>query len=136
MNNICKAMAGFNGVDFVSAPVVPTDLPTILEEDKKYGVMTPRNGIDFTYRVLNEDNEISIKQIEKSVYPLPSSASVIKQLTDYEVGYIIGLTNPPENIKKYFISSKKERVISRSFIKMFFIFMIIYISLNGITMPI
>jgi len=47
------------------------------------------------------------KQIEKSIYPLPSSASVIKQLTDYEVGYIIGLTNPPENIKKYFISSKK-----------------------------
>ena len=46
-------------------------------------------------------------QIETNVYPLPSSAEVIKMLTDLEVGYIIGISNPVENSKKYFSSSTR-----------------------------
>jgi hypothetical protein len=46
-------------------------------------------------------------QIEENVYPLPTSAQVIKMLTDLEVGYIIGITNPVENTKKYFTSTKR-----------------------------
>jgi hypothetical protein len=42
------------------------------------------------------------KKIEENVYPLPTSAEVIKMLTDLEVGYIIGISNPVENVKKYF----------------------------------
>jgi len=49
------------------------------------------------------------KQIEDNVYPLPTSAEVIKQLTELEVGYIIGITNPVENTKKYFSSSQRAR---------------------------
>lgn len=46
-------------------------------------------------------------QIETHVYPLPTSAEVIKMLTDLEVGYRVGLTNPVENSKKYFESSTR-----------------------------
>ncbi len=46
-------------------------------------------------------------EIEANVYPLPTSAEVIRMLTDLEVGYIIGISNPVENTKKYIISSKK-----------------------------
>jgi uncharacterized membrane-anchored protein YhcB (DUF1043 family) len=46
-------------------------------------------------------------QIEENVYPLPSSAEVIKMLTQLEVGYIIGISNPVENTKKYFSSTKR-----------------------------
>jgi uncharacterized membrane-anchored protein YhcB (DUF1043 family) len=46
-------------------------------------------------------------QIEENVYPLPTSAQVIKMLTDLEVGYIIGISNPVENTKKYFSSPKR-----------------------------
>ncbi|HUX58702.1 MAG TPA: hypothetical protein VMV77_17155 [Bacteroidales bacterium] len=46
-------------------------------------------------------------QIEANVYPLPTSAEVIKMLTELEVGYIIGIANPVENIKKYFSSSRR-----------------------------
>jgi hypothetical protein len=46
-------------------------------------------------------------QIETNVYPLPTSASVIKMLTELEVGYIIGISNPVENTKKYFSSSTR-----------------------------
>lgn len=46
-------------------------------------------------------------QIEANVYPLPTSAAVIKMLTELEVGYIIGLSNPVENTKKYFSSTKR-----------------------------
>lgn len=46
-------------------------------------------------------------QIESNVYPLPTSAEVIKMLTDLEVGYIFGISNPVENSKKYFISSTR-----------------------------
>ncbi len=47
------------------------------------------------------------KQIETNVYPLPTSAAVIKMLTELEVGYIIGISNPVENTKKYFSSSTR-----------------------------
>jgi hypothetical protein len=46
-------------------------------------------------------------QIETNVYPLPTSAEVIKMLTELEVGYIIGITNPVENTKKYFSSQSR-----------------------------
>jgi hypothetical protein len=47
------------------------------------------------------------KQIEPHVYPLPTSAEVIKMLTDFEVGYSIGITNRVENTKKYFSSPQR-----------------------------
>jgi hypothetical protein len=47
------------------------------------------------------------KQIEENVYPLPTSADVIKMLTDLEVGYIIGISNPVANTKKYFSSTTR-----------------------------
>ena len=46
-------------------------------------------------------------QIEANVYPLPTSVSVIKMLTQLEVGYIIGISNPVENTKKYFSSTTR-----------------------------
>jgi hypothetical protein len=47
------------------------------------------------------------KEIGTNVYPLPTSAEVIKMLTELEVGYIIGLSNPVENTKKYFSSTTR-----------------------------
>jgi len=46
-------------------------------------------------------------QIESHVYPLPTSAEVIRMLQELEVGYIIGISNPVANSKKYFISSTR-----------------------------
>lgn len=46
-------------------------------------------------------------QIQQNVYPLPTSAEVIKMLTELEVGYILGITNPVENAKKYFSSATR-----------------------------
>ena len=47
------------------------------------------------------------KEIKKHVYPLPSSAKVIKMLTELEVGYQIGITNPVENVRVYYTSAKR-----------------------------
>lgn len=50
----------------------------------------------------------SIKQeIENNVYPLPTSASVIKMLTELEVGFILGISNPAANVKKYYTSASR-----------------------------
>ncbi len=46
-------------------------------------------------------------EIESNVYPLPSSAEVIKMLSDLEVGYIFGISNPVENTKKYFTNTAR-----------------------------
>jgi len=48
-----------------------------------------------------------LNEIEKNVYPLPTSAEVIKMLSELEVGYILGITNPVENSRKYLTSSSK-----------------------------
>ena len=47
------------------------------------------------------------KAIIKNVYPLPTSAQVIKMLTELEVGYQIGITNPAENVKKYYLTKSR-----------------------------
>jgi hypothetical protein len=47
------------------------------------------------------------KEIERNVYPLPTSVDVIKMLTEQEVGYIIGISNPAENVKKYYTSAAR-----------------------------
>jgi hypothetical protein len=47
------------------------------------------------------------RSIESNVYPLPTSAEVIKMLTDFEVSYIFGITNPVGNSKKYFSSASR-----------------------------
>jgi hypothetical protein len=46
-------------------------------------------------------------EIESNVYPLPTSAEVIKMLTELEVGYIIGISNPVGNAKNYFSSTTR-----------------------------
>jgi hypothetical protein len=47
------------------------------------------------------------EEIEKNVYPLPTSAEVIKMLSELEVGYIMGIANPVANARKYLTSSGK-----------------------------
>jgi hypothetical protein len=47
------------------------------------------------------------KSIEDNVYPLPTSAEVIKMLSDLDVGYQFGLTNPKENSTKYISSTSR-----------------------------
>jgi protein-tyrosine-phosphatase len=47
------------------------------------------------------------KQIETNVYPLPTSAEVIKMLTELEVGYQFGISNPVSKAKKYITSIEK-----------------------------
>lgn len=62
-------------------------------------------------RQQKSDEKKEIKQIQDSieshVYPLPTSAEVIKMLTELEVGYIFGISNPVANAKKYFISQTR-----------------------------
>ncbi|MGA2405425.1 MAG: hypothetical protein ABSF81_01570 [Bacteroidales bacterium] len=58
-------------------------------------------------KVMKEQVKVIENQIETNVYPLPTSAEVIKMLTELEVGYIIGISNPVENSKKYFSSSTR-----------------------------
>jgi hypothetical protein len=48
-----------------------------------------------------------LNEIEKNVYPLPTSAEVIRMLSELEVGYILGITNPVENSRKYLTSASK-----------------------------
>mgnify|MGYP006954409934 CR=1 FL=1 len=41
------------------------------------------------------------QEIEENVYPLPTSAEVIKKLSDLDLGYILGASNPPSNARNY-----------------------------------
>jgi len=46
-------------------------------------------------------------KIEQSIISLPSSADVIKMLTELDVEYIFGISNSPENVNKYIQSGSK-----------------------------
>lgn len=68
MTEICRVQLNVSGkLDFIAPKVTTEETDIVLTEDKKYGLFKPRNGVDFTFKVLNEDEEISIKQVEKSI---------------------------------------------------------------------
>lgn len=54
-----------------------------------------------------DQRQIIEQQIEESVYPLPTSADVIKMLTELDVGYIIGISNPVDNAPGYITSRSR-----------------------------
>lgn len=58
-------------------------------------------------RIMKEQKNMLETQIEKNVYPLPTSAEVIKMLTDLEVGYNLGISNDVDNAKKYYTSAAR-----------------------------
>jgi hypothetical protein len=73
------------------------------------GLTSCKNSSPKKQKVQEEQKEVNTirKEIEKNVYPLPSSVVVIRMLTDLEVGYIIGISNPTDNAKKYYTSAKR-----------------------------
>jgi hypothetical protein len=66
---MCKALADMkqDDVKFYSPVLDADEIDEIIQEDKRYGVFEPRNGSYFTYRVLNDDEEITNKQVLKSI---------------------------------------------------------------------
>lgn len=58
-------------------------------------------------KIMMEQKDTIESEIQSNIYPLPTSAEVIKMLSDYDVGYIFGITNSVENAKKYFTSSAR-----------------------------
>jgi hypothetical protein len=58
-------------------------------------------------RIMKEQKNMLETQIEKNVYPLPTSAEVIKMLTDLQVGYNLGISNDVDNAKKYYTSAAR-----------------------------
>jgi hypothetical protein len=72
------------------------------------GMMSCRNNTKKQQKTEEEHQVKALeKEIAKNVYPLPSTAEVIKMLTDLEVGYQIGVTNPVENVRAYYNDAKR-----------------------------
>ncbi|MCH9658444.1 matrixin family metalloprotease [archaeon] len=69
MEQICRAtVSDDNSVQFKSAVVNGSTLQDMIEDDKKYGVMAPRNGTYFTYQVMDwEGKWISNEKIRDAV---------------------------------------------------------------------
>ena len=47
------------------------------------------------------------KQVQEFLYPLPTSMEVVQMLQDIGISYIIGISNPIENVDKYMSSGSK-----------------------------
>lgn len=56
---------------------------------------------------MDEQKSMLDTEIKKNVYPLPTSAEVIKMLTELEVGYNLGISNDVDNAKKYYTSQSR-----------------------------
>lgn len=76
---ICRALASGNKIEYVTERVQDgkviglleteqtPNLKDIFKEDLKYGLLLPRDGKSYSYRVLNGDREITTKQVRKAV---------------------------------------------------------------------
>jgi len=76
---ICRAIAGGNhSATFVTEKIEDgkvvgkitnnaTSLSSIIESDKKYGFLKPKNGKYYTYKILSVDTELTDKRVHKAV---------------------------------------------------------------------
>lgn len=65
---ICRTILSENNIKFESVMTNGTTIEEIIKDDKKYGIMTPKNGKYFTYKVMNwEGKWISNKKIRRAV---------------------------------------------------------------------
>lgn len=65
---LCRVTINRKGlVEFNSDSAIGYSIEDIIESDKRYGIFSPKNGEYFTYRVLNEDEEITNKQVIKAI---------------------------------------------------------------------
>jgi hypothetical protein len=58
-------------------------------------------------RIELDESEDLRSKIEQSILALPTSADVIKMLTELEVGYINGISNSTANVNKYILNGEK-----------------------------
>ena len=117
LGHICKAEVDepylssrkSNIIEFNSAQLNSTEINSIIEEDKQYGVFQPFNGEYYTYRVLNEDKEITNIQVLKSVeysYRRISLRTNLKfrrardgEYADFRVEFRTVATDPEKELK-------------------------------------
>ena len=66
-----------------------------------------RNVSEERKKIEIEQADTLEKEIKSNVYPLPTSAEVLKMLADLEVGYTFGITNPVSKAKRYITSTDK-----------------------------
>lgn len=57
--------------------------------------------------IVLEERQVIQQRIEENVYPLPTAAEVIKLLTELDLGYTIGISNPVGNASDYVTSSSR-----------------------------
>ena len=75
---ICRAITSGNSINYVTEKIqdgIITKLPepltdslaTVLQNDKKYGVLKPRDGKSFSYKIISLDKEVTEKQVLRSI---------------------------------------------------------------------
>lgn len=69
--------------------------------DKKKKDSTEQKKIEI------DEPEKLTSEIEESIKALPTSAEVIKMLTELDVKYINGISNPPANVDQYILTESK-----------------------------
>ena len=66
--DLCKVIQEGGKLEYLSPMLGSTDINEMVENDKKYGMMTPRNGDYFTYRVSNtHDLELTDREMIRAV---------------------------------------------------------------------
>ena len=107
MTHICRAIVGPDDkVKFESVEAVGTTIPEIILDDKKYGVMVPRNGKYFTFKVFDwQGRWITNKQITtgvkiawnmiETVISIKCFEAKANELPDFKV-YFRRLTDDPQ----------------------------------------
>jgi hypothetical protein len=64
---LCRVMMGDHGLEYESATAKGYTISQVIEDDNQYGTMKPANGKYFTWAVLNEDEEMTVKEVENAV---------------------------------------------------------------------
>lgn len=64
----CRAVLTFDRVEFQGPNAMVSDIDSMIQNDKRYPVMVPRNGKYFTFRIIDtQDHEVTERMLNRAV---------------------------------------------------------------------
>ena len=118
---ICRAITSGNAIKFRSEKIIngktigilddpiSIDLENVINNDKKYGLLIPKNGKSFGYFIVNKDKEITHKQARKGVYN-----ALFRWWLELKFEFHRAKTLEEADLKFYFRTEEEDEILNSS----------------------
>lgn len=121
MDVICRALTSGNSISYVTEQVkngkvmarlhepIPTDLKSVIKNDKMYGLLKPKDGKSFSYRIYNKDGELTHRQVRRGI-----TSALFRWFLEVDIDFHRARIGEDSDLKIYFKSEEEDELLTSS----------------------